>query len=197
MQAVESQTLILYHTDLRDQWPEGGGRALAAQLPYLKRLAVGSGSAAARASLAGIALALRALSAVLGRPVAARELVFAAGAKPRLAAGGIEADFSIAHSGSFVGCAALRGAEVGFDLEQGTDARLENWVAREAAVKAAGIGMRAVDEVMLEGGDALCRGRRWRGRPLPDFPGTTACLMTSVELAALHLQSLPLADLFA
>ena len=60
MQAVESQTLILYHTDLRDQWPEEAGRALAARLPYRKRLSVGSGTDAARATLAGIALALRA-----------------------------------------------------------------------------------------------------------------------------------------
>ena len=80
---------------------------LAAQLPYLKRLSVASGSAAARASLAGIALALRALAAVLGRPVAVAELVFAADAKPRLDADAA-VDFSIAHSGSLVGCAALR-----------------------------------------------------------------------------------------
>ncbi|MBS0579032.1 MAG: hypothetical protein JSR36_07195 [Proteobacteria bacterium] len=170
---------------------------MAAKLPYLKRLAVGSGSQAARASLAGIALALRALGAVLGRPVSPGELVFVPDGKPRLGQGATAADFSIAHSGSFVGCAAVRGAEVGFDLEQGTDERLDNWVAREATVKAAGIGMRAVDEVILEGSDAWCRGRRWHGHALQAFPGATARLMTSVALCSVQLQSLPLADLFA
>lgn len=194
MQAVESQTVILYHTDLTDQWPEEGGRALAARLPYLKRLSVASGSTAARASLAGVALALRALAAVLGRPVPVAELVFAADAKPRLDAA---ADFSIAHSGNLVGCAALHGAQVGFDLEQGTDERLENWVAREAVVKAAGLGVRALHEVALDRGGAHCRGARWYGRRLADFPGATACLMTSVEVAAVELRALALADLFS
>src|SRR5256886_16334255 len=41
MQAVESQTLILYHTDLRGEWPRDAARALAARLPYAKRLATG------------------------------------------------------------------------------------------------------------------------------------------------------------
>ncbi len=194
MQVIESQTLILYHTDLTDQWPEEGGQALAAQLPYLKRLSVASGSAAARASLAGVALALRALGAVLGRPVAAAELVFAADAKPRLDA---DADFSVAHSANLVGCAALRGAQVGFDLEQGTDRRLENWVAREAVVKAAGLGVRAMGEVALSADGALCRGARWHGRRLESFPGATACLMTSVQVAAVQLRALTLADLFS
>ena len=67
------------------------------------------------------------------------------------------ADFSIAHSANLVGCAALRGAQVGFDLEQGTDRRLENWVAREAVVKAAGLGVRAMGEVALSAG--------WRAVP--------------------------------
>ncbi len=196
MQAIESQTLILYHTDLGDHWPEGGARALAAQLPYLKRLAVASGSAAARASLAGIALALRALGAVLGRPVAVSDLVFARDAKPRLAAGGL-ADFSIAHSGTVVGCAALRGGEVGFDLEQGTAGRLADWVAREATVKAAGAGLRAMNEVSLLPGGAVCRGVHWHACALDAFPGATACLMTSVALAAVQLRALSLAELFA
>src|SRR5207245_10897902 len=62
MQAVESQTLILYHTDLRGQWPAAAAGALAARLPYGKRLALGADEPQQHASLAGIALALRALS---------------------------------------------------------------------------------------------------------------------------------------
>ncbi|HEY2807635.1 MAG TPA: hypothetical protein VGI91_02480 [Steroidobacteraceae bacterium] len=196
MQAIESQTLILYHTDLGGHWPEEGGSALAARLPYLKRLALAKGGAAARASIAGIALALRALAGLLGRPVAVSELEFAPDAKPCLASG-VAVDFSIAHSGSLVGCAALRGGKVGFDLECGTDRRLNDWVAREATVKACGAGMRAVNEVTLTPGGAMCRGVLWHARVLDAFPGATACLVTSSKVATVQLRALPLADLFS
>src|SRR2546429_8528259 len=73
MQAVESQTLILYHTDLRGEWPRDAARALPARLPYPKRLATGADTPGARASLAGIAHALRAPRALPGRAVAPRE----------------------------------------------------------------------------------------------------------------------------
>lgn len=195
MQAVESQNLILYYTDLRAHWPEERARDLTNSLPYLKRLSVSSDTDAARASLAGIALALRTLGALLSRPVRAAEIVFAPQEKPRLA--GCEGvDFSIAHSGALVGCAAVRGAQVGFDLEQGTDARLNGWVAREATVKAAGLGMRAVGEVELSAAGALCRGAHWYGRALDAFPGATAWLMTSIAGFSLEVRSLALAELF-
>ncbi|MBV8306682.1 MAG: hypothetical protein JO274_04315, partial [Gammaproteobacteria bacterium] len=120
MQAIESQNVILYQADLRGQWPEGAARAFTAQLPYARRLALRRRSSTGRASLAGIALALRALSELLGRNVRADEIVFAHGEKPRLArplalAVGasrlplpratlcedvtIQADFSISHTG--------------------------------------------------------------------------------------------------
>jgi phosphopantetheinyl transferase len=203
MQAVESQTLILYHTDLRGQWPEERARALAARLPYLKRLAVSARSERAHCTLAGVALALRALSRALGREVHTSELMFAPEEKPQLAsaAGGAHtrgtADFSVAHSGPLVGCAALRGARVGLDLELGSDARLHNWVAREAVVKAAGFGMRAVSEVELSGTGARCRGEHWHARRLDDFPGAAACVMTSVAVVAVEARQVPLAELFA
>src|SRR5580700_11299984 len=103
MQAVERETLILYHSDLRGQWPEAAGRAFVARL-------------------AGIALALRALGRVLGRRVSAGELRFHAGAKPRLAqrAAAAAADFSISHSGAYVGCVAAARGCVGLDIEIGT-----------------------------------------------------------------------------
>jgi hypothetical protein len=84
MQPVETQTLVLYHTDLRGQWPQAAA-AFAARLPYLRRLDLRAGRAGDRASLAGVALALRALSKVLGRSVSAGELVLVPGEKPRLA----------------------------------------------------------------------------------------------------------------
>src|ERR1700741_880664 len=84
MQAVETQSLILYHTDLRGEWPRTLARAFSARLPYARRLALGGCGETARASLAGIALAVRALSDLLARRVAPSEMVFAAGQKPRL-----------------------------------------------------------------------------------------------------------------
>jgi hypothetical protein len=196
MQAIESQNLILYYTDLHAHWPEERARYLTNSLPYLKRLAVSSGTEAARASLAGIALAQRALAGLLGRPVQAAEIVFAPHEKPRVA-GCDGVDFSIAHSGTLVGCAAVRGAQVGFDVEQGTDERLKDWVAREATVKAAGLGMRAVGEVQLCADGALCRGSRWYGHALDAFPGATARLMTSIAGLSLQVRSLSLAELFS
>jgi phosphopantetheinyl transferase len=195
MQAVESETLILYHTDLRGEWPEAGARALAARLPYLKRLALAAAADAAHASLAGLALALRALARVTGRAVAARELIFEAERKPRLATAA-GADFSIAHSGPYVGCAALAAARVGLDLEFGSAPQLAGWVAREAVVKAAGIGVRAFHEVELCGHGACCRGERWYAHALAQFPGAVACAMASVPLRALEVRAVPLAELF-
>jgi phosphopantetheinyl transferase len=200
MQAVESQTLILYHTDLRGQWPEEAARALAVRLPYLKRLAVCSGTERAQATLAGVALALRALTRILGRNVHASELIFAPDEKPRLASPAererAAADFSIAHSGPHVGCAGLRGARVGLDVEVGSDAHLENWVAREAVVKAAGLGVRAVRDVELNGAGARCRDEHWHARRLDQFAGAVACVMTSVAILAVEAQPVPLAELF-
>ena len=91
----------------------------------------------------------------------------------------------------------MSGAQVGFDLEQGTDARLSNWVAREAVVKALGAGVRAVNEVTLAPGGALCRGTRWHARTLDMFPGATACVMTSFAVAQVQVRALTLAELFA
>jgi hypothetical protein len=56
MQAIESQNLILYQTELRGQWPEVSARGFAAPLPDARRGALRSESHAARSSLAGIAL---------------------------------------------------------------------------------------------------------------------------------------------
>ena len=171
------------------------------RLPYLKRLAVSGRSARAQATLAGVALALAALSRALGREVLPSELRFAFEEKPRLAAAAqgarAPADFSIAHSGRLVGCAALRGGRVGLDVELDGEARLADWVAREAVVKAAGLGLRAVKEVELNGAGARCRGERWHARRLNQFAGAAACVMTSVAVLAVEARRVPLAELFA
>ena len=219
MQAVESQNLILYQTDLRGQWPEEAARAFTAGLPYARRLALGSGSAASRASLAGIALALRALAWLLGRRVHAGEILFAQGAKPRLAppaalaAGEAQCaqrgvtshderavpDFSISHAGPWVACAALTGGRVGLDLETSTDERSAQWVLREALLKASGEGLRGlreVQELAVHEGRVRFRGESWRVHRLGGFDGALACIVCSSEVAALESHALSPAELF-
>jgi hypothetical protein len=195
MQAVESETLILYHTDLRGQWPRAAARALAARLRYAKRLAVLTDSERAHASLAGIALALRALSALTGRRVAAGELLFASGEKPQLA-GAAVADFSISHSGHLVGCAAVRAGRVGFDVELGGGARIARWVRHEAALKACGAGLAARHEVRLAVGGARCRGVRWYAQSPAVFEDAAACVMTDRAHGSLATRAVALAELF-
>jgi phosphopantetheinyl transferase len=220
MQAIESQNLIiLYQTDLRGEWPEAPARAFAARLPYARRLALRSESDAARSSLAGMALALRALSRLLGRTVLPSEIVFAQGEKPRLAppaalaageapraspgaAGGahdVAADFSISHAGPWVACAALVQARVGFDLEMGRDQRVGDWVLREAALKASGEGLRALREVQdltLHEGMLRWRGESWHVRRLEGFADASACVVCSREAPAVERHALALGELF-
>jgi phosphopantetheinyl transferase len=219
MQAVESQTLILYHTDLHGQWPEAAARAFAARLPYARRLALGSRSAAARASLAGIALALQALARLLGRRVPLSEILFAQGAKPRLAppaalvagdtrlaprrlsrgADGTAVDFSISHAGPWVACAALAGGRVGLDVEIGSDERIADWVLREAILKASGEGLRALREsqdLTVHEGRMRWRGESWHVRRLAGFDGASACIVCSREVPPVESHALPLAELF-
>jgi hypothetical protein len=206
MQPFESQTLILYHTDLRGQWPPTVA-AFAEQLPYRRRLELRAGGAAERASLAGIALALRAVSEVLGRRVRAGELVFAQGEKPRLAcaAAANGPDFSISHSPPWVGCAVLPGGRVGFDIESGTDARSAEWVVREAALKATGEGLRALRAVRelsvseLPVSDAVIpwRGERWHVARLTLFAEASACIVSSHAVHAIEARAIALEELFA
>jgi phosphopantetheinyl transferase len=195
MQVVESQTLILYHTDLRGQWHAPAARSLARGLPYLKRLATGAENERGRASLAGIALALRVLTDLMGRAVSVGELSFAAGEKPRLKSAG--PDFSISHSGPWVGCAALGDAQVGLDIEVGDGERTARWVAREAALKACGAGLRALGELRLHADGASCRGARWYAHALSVFPGAAACVMASRRVPGIKAHAVPLGELFA
>jgi phosphopantetheinyl transferase len=203
MQVIESQTLILYHTDLRGQWPQAAARTFALQLPYLKRLALSSGSAVERASVAGLALARHALTRLLGRAVQVGEIVLARGRKPGFAEpGGAQGsvDFSISHSGPWVGCAALAHGRVGFDVEVGIAPRIADWVVREAVLKATGEGLRAAYEVRgleLTAERAHWRGQSWHLRRLDLFAGASAAVMSSTPLHALEARAVTLGELFA
>ncbi len=171
------------------------------RLPYAKRLEVAAHAAAAPATLAGVALALRALTRLTGAAVAPGALAFPDGGKPRLArtaaAVGEEPDFSISHSGPWVGCAAVAHGLVGFDVELGTEARLTAWAAREAALKACGAPLTEAHEVELIEGGARCRGVALHALALELFPGAAACIMTSLPVRRLEAHALPLAELFA
>ena len=79
----------------------------------------------------------------------------------------------------------------------GEEPRLREWVAREAVVKAAGLGVRGLQEVELSCAGATCRGEAWHARPLGYFPGAAACAMTSAPVREVFAQAVPLAELFA
>ena len=156
--------------------------------------------ARAAETLAGIALALRALTEAGGREVGAGELAFPDGGKPRLRRSGATGEgpeFSIAHSGHWVGCAAVAQGLVGFDVEVGTTERIAQWTAREAALKACGAGIAAAREVELADGLAVCRGVVLHARALDLFAGAAACVMTSAPVARLEARALTLEELFA
>ena len=136
-------------------------------------------------------------------------MVFVQGAKPRLAHGcaaraahtdeqrALGPDFSISHSGPWVGCAAVRGGRVGFDVEMGSGERIATFVAREAALKACGAGIGAWREVRLSGGGASCRGELLSAHALGLFAGAAACVMTSFAAPELTVCALSLEELFA
>lgn len=166
------------------------------RLPYAKRLEVRAHPARAAATLAGIALALRALGELTGRRLTPAQLAFPQDGKPRLLPPG-GADFSISHSGPWVGCAAVTHGSVGFDVEFGSEARLADWAAREAALKAVGADLAEAHRVELGGAGAVCRGQRLYARPLGLFAGAAACVMTSVAVAGLEARCWALAELFA
>jgi len=79
----------------------------------------------------------------------------------------------------------------------GSGARIASWVAREAALKACGAGIRALREVRLSGGRASCRGELLYAHALQLFPGAAACVMTSLAVPGVATRALSLEELFA
>jgi phosphopantetheinyl transferase len=145
----------------------------ARSLPYAKRLATDAQEIEGRRTLAGVSLARRALAALLGHEVPAHTFEFPDGGKPRVPGA---PDFSIAHSGLWVGCAAVPMGRIGFDVEcerPGIEqtvrvlcapdeastltpqSALERWVATEAALKAFGASLREAQLVEFRTGPGL------------------------------------------
>jgi 4'-phosphopantetheinyl transferase len=214
MQVTENDTAILYYSQLRGDWPDAAAALFQRALAYAKRLATDAQEIEGRRTLAGVSLARRALSAWLGRDVAAREFVFPEGGKPHVPGA---PDFSIAHSGTWVGCAVVPNGRIGFDVEverPGIEqtirllvpveeaehltpqTALARWVATEAALKAHGASVREAKQVEFRGNQVFFRGEPLCRMDVDVFEGAAACIMTSQPVHRVETQQVPLSDLF-
>lgn len=192
--------VILYHARLPGWLAPADAAGLVERIPYAKRVGLAARRVDREASLAGIALAVAAASTIRGRALAPETLRFAPGEKPVFATRDAPV-FSIAHAGStVVAVAAARGA-IGVDVESGHSSGLSaalrrEWTAREAVVKALGVGLRAAPEVRIEGERATLRGDTLRllALHLPD--GAEGWLATDFEPTGVERAMLdPLAEL--
>ena len=154
---------------------------LLQSLPYARRLELERRDAAARrASLAALALALLGAERTGSQGTVPSDFEFPAGGKPRLRRG---PEFSCAHSASTVGCLVVPGIACGFDVEDfplvpdpDSASTLWRWTATEAALKAAGHGLRRVHDVGLAAAmdAAEIDGRRFLLRRIDALPGCAA-----------------------
>ncbi len=148
-------------------------------LPYAHRLELERRAPEARrASLAGLGLVLLATARISRQELPPRSFTFPQAGKPRLAGGPC---FSISHSLSRVACVVCADTDCGIDIEDLQEpvesakaAKLQRWTATEAALKAAGLGLRAAGQVQLEAslGAAVVGNERFELQRLDAFPGT-------------------------
>lgn len=137
-------------------------------LPYAQRLELERREPEARrASLAGLGLVLVGAARLSQREFPPQAFTFPPAGKPRLAGG---PHFSISHSKLAVSCIVCAATDCGIDIEDrlesadsATVAKLRRWTATEAALKAAGLGLRAAGEVVLADrlGHAVVRSQRY------------------------------------
>jgi phosphopantetheinyl transferase len=192
---------IILHTHLRlpssrPSWQE----SLLQALPYAQRLELERREPEARrASLAGLGLVLVGAARLTQREFPPQAFTFPAEGKPRLAGGPY---FSISHSSSAVTCIVCADTDCGIDIEDRLDAadamtvaKLQRWTATEAALKAAGLGLRATGEVALADllGHAIVRSQRYELQSLDDMPGTIGHIAAGKKLTPI-LESLELDD---
>jgi phosphopantetheinyl transferase len=170
---------IILHANLRlplscPSWQD----PLLQALPYAHRLELERREPEARrASLAGLGLVLVAAARLTRQEFPPRAFTFPPAGKPRLADGPF---FSVSHSFSRVACVVCADTDCGIDIEDwqesaeaATVTKLQRWTAIEAALKAAGLGLRAASEVALADslGQALIRSERYELQALEDLPG--------------------------
>lgn len=150
------QKVILLHAFVATSRPPRWASSLLEALPYARRLQLERADDARRfASLGGLALALSGAARLAPPGARVTDLVLDAESKPRFATDAPA--FSVSHSADRVGCALACGADLGLDLEDvpaPDDDRavreLQRWTATEAALKAAGLGLRSVRDVILD-----------------------------------------------
>ena len=182
---------IVLHAALRPPLSLPWEEALLQALPYARRLELARRhSEARRASIVALGLVLMATERISGRCYPPSALLFPTGGKPALRGGPC---FSLSHTDSSVACIISLASACGLDIEEvdvqadsATRLKLERWTATEAALKAAGQGLRAAHDVVL--GDALdvafLRNDRYMLQALEAVPG---CLGHVASPAALTL----------
>lgn len=192
--------VILYHARLPDRFAAVDLAPLLERISYARRVTFPARRADRESSLVGIALALAAAGAVRGRALIPELLRFPAGGKPALASDDAPV-FSVSHSGRLVVAAACASGAIGIDVEQAGESRLaaavrHEWSAREAAVKALGLGLRAAPEVRVSAERATLRGRELSLRAVPIDDDTTAWIATDFVPVGVEVRMLdPLAEL--
>ncbi len=189
------------HARLREGTVPEALALLMARLPYAKRLDLERREPGARsASLAGLWLALEGAARLRGRTADVASLRFPADGRPQLAGGPF---FSISHGRTHVAAAVCESLEIGFDLEEadagpgsshGVREKLQRWTATEAALKAAGRGLREARAVELDAllATATLAGARYWLSPVAIAAGVVAHLaapaaVESVEVVELGL----------
>lgn len=195
------ENVTLLHAPLPADGTWRWQRALLDALPYGKRLELERrDEAGLRASLGGLALLV--LGAAQTRPagLSVSGLAFAPDQKPRCDGGPY---FSISHAEGRVACAVSETLDVGVDIERlgspgpASDLdKLRRWTATEAVLKAAGLGLKHVNEVVLDADltGATTGRQRCALRQVPIGEGYV-CHLASAGAPAVRLCGVRLDDL--
>ena len=148
--------VIVLHAALPGHFGSALDTVLLPQLAYARRLHLERCDAVARrASLAAIDLLMQGAVRLGAGPLDPGRIVFPPEGKPYVEGG---PRFSVSHCATRVAVALSSCCELGLDVEDGVGppesreaqlGRLERWTATEAALKAAGLGLRSAGQVLL------------------------------------------------
>ena len=148
--------VIVLHAALPGHFGAALDAVLLPQLAYARRLQLERCDAVARrASLAAIDLLMQGAVRLGAGPLDPGRIAFPDGGKPYVDGG---PRFSVSHCKTRVAVALSSCCELGLDVEDGVGppegresqlGRLERWTATEAALKAAGLGLRSAGRVVL------------------------------------------------
>ena len=148
--------VIVLHAALPGHFGAALDAVLLPQLAYARRLQLERCDAVARrASLAAIDLLMQGAVRLGAGPLDPGRIAFPDGGKPYVDGG---PRFSVSHCKTRVAVALSSCCELGLDVEDGVGppesreaplGRLERWTATEAALKAAGLGLRSAGHVLL------------------------------------------------